>query len=120
MPIGRSSARDGRLISPGPLDPERTLADRRPATRATTHTAAAAASTSVWAAIPSATAIATPAAPRSPPTDQPAWSDEVIGRPRDRSRATPCAFIETSIAPFIAPNTNSAIASSGTLRRQDR
>ena len=61
---------------------------------------------------PSATAAATAPAPARPPKLQHAWSDDMIGLPPSRSTATPCAFIDTSIAPFPAPKTTSAAASS--------
>ena len=51
-------------------------------------------------------------APNTPPSDQPACSEDMIGRPRSRSTLTPCAFIETSIVAFEAPSTNSASGTS--------
>ena len=56
--------------------------------------------------------IATSAAPASPPKLQPACSEDMIGRCRMRSTATPWAFIETSIEPLDAPRTMSASGSS--------
>ena len=55
---------------------------------------------------PAVAAIATRPAETKPPTLQPPCSDDMIGFGSWRSRATPCAFIATSIAPLLAPNTN--------------
>ena len=55
---------------------------------------------------PAAAAMATTPAETKPPTLQPPWSEDMIGFVSSRSTATPCAFMETSIAPLLAPNTN--------------
>ncbi len=48
------------------------------------------------------------AAPPRVPKLNHAWNDESTGRPRRRSTATPCAFMDTSSAPVTTPYTNSA------------
>ena len=53
-------------------------------------------------------------APATPPNDQPACSDDMIGRPSSRSTLTPWVFIETSIVALEAPSTKArAPTSSG-------
>ena len=69
-------------------------------------------SVSTRGSIPAPPAAATSAAPARPPKLQPACSEDMIGRCRMRSTATPWAFIETSIAPLDAPSTISASGSS--------
>ena len=73
---------------------------------------AVAISVSTRGSTPAPPAIATSAAPASPPKLQPACSEDMIGRCRIRSTATPWAFIETSIAPLEAPRIASATGSS--------
>ena len=48
---------------------------------------------------------------RAPPALNAAWNEERIERPYSRSRARPCAFAATFIAPKPAPKPNSAAAS---------
>ena len=52
-------------------------------------------------------------APIMPPILNMAWSDDMMGRPINRSTATPWAFIDTSMAPLNIPNSTSAATRAG-------
>jgi hypothetical protein len=84
------------------------------------------ASDSTRGSSPAAPAAAASPADTKPPTLQPPCSEDITGRPRSRSTATPCAFIETSMAPLAAPKTNrigpsaralGAISGNGSIRQ---
>src|SRR5215213_979498 len=91
---------------PGPM--------RRAAPTRTASMTAEAAATVARGSTPSAASSAANAAPVIAPNDQPACSDDMIGRPRRCSTPTPWLFIATSIVALVPPMTNRpAAASSG-------
>ena len=97
----------------------RALADpRRAGEHDDASSSAEASATVMRGSTPSAASPAAKPAPITPPNDQPACSEDMIGRPRSRSTLTPCAFIETSIVAFDAPSTNSAERHEQRMRRE--
>ena len=54
-----------------------------------------------------------PPAPAMPPTLNNPWKPDIMARPLARSTMIACMFIDTSMAPMLAPNTSNAATRTG-------